>query len=230
MFTVSIKLYVYLKYKGGYIEWHNYFKLVFCIFSNNDKIIRNVVWSVSTNFCGTKYTSKESCHLVFATEIWNESVQWRSSFIDSNVKEAYSCTVLLQLSRSDHNLVLLSPSYKPVVQQQPSTVRTMRKWSPGTMGALRGVLETTDWDALYQSHVQNIDGIVDCVSVYVRFCMDNTIPTKVVHPGAGQNSNVCKPERVTTPKRGNWRRTSGATRTRNFGLDWDITLFQRKSG
>ena len=98
-------------------------------------------------------------------------------------------------------------------------MRTVRKLSPEAVEALRGALETTDWKELYEPHGEDIDGIVDCVSVYVRFCMDNTIPTKVVHPGAGQNSNVCKPERVTTPKRGNWRRTSGATRTRNFGLD-----------
>ena len=60
-------------------------------------------------------------------------------------------------------------------------MRTVRKLSPEAVEALRGALETTDWKELYEPHGEDIDGIVDCVSVYVRFCMDNTIPTKVVH-------------------------------------------------
>ncbi|KAK0132218.1 hypothetical protein N1851_032982 [Merluccius polli] len=98
----------------------------------------------------------------------------------ANVKDAYSSTALPPLGRSDHNLVLLSPSYKPVVQQHPVTVRTVRKWSPGAMDTLRGVLEATDWDALNEPHGEDIDGLTDCVSEYIGFCIDNTIPTKEV--------------------------------------------------
>ena len=96
----------------------------------------------------------------------------------ANVKNAYSSTALPPLGRSDHNLVRLSPSYKPVVQQHPVTVRTVRKWSPEAMETLRGALEATDWDALYEPHGEDIDGITDCVSEYIGFCIDNTIPTK----------------------------------------------------
>ena len=98
----------------------------------------------------------------------------------ANVKDAYSSTVLPPLGRSDHNLILLSPSYKPVVQQQPVTVRTVRKWSPEAMESLQGALEATDWDALYKPHGEDIDGITDCVSDYIGFCIDNTIPTEEV--------------------------------------------------
>ena len=98
----------------------------------------------------------------------------------ANVKDAYSSTALPPLGRSDHNLVLLSPSYKPVIQQLPVTVRTVRKWSPEAMESLQGALEATDWEALYKPHGEDIDGITDCVSEYIGFCMDNTIPTKEV--------------------------------------------------
>lgn len=47
----------------------------------------------------------------------------------ANVKDAYSSTALPLLGRSDHNFVMLTPSYKPVVQQKPATVRTVRQWS-----------------------------------------------------------------------------------------------------
>lgn len=98
----------------------------------------------------------------------------------ANVKDAYSSTALPPLGRSDHNLVLLSPSYKPVIQQHPVTVRTVRKWSHEAMETLRGALEATDWDALYEPHGEDIDGLTDCVSEYIGFCIDNTIPTKEV--------------------------------------------------
>ena len=38
------------------------------------------------------------------------------------------------------------------------------------------VVETTDWNTLYELHGEDIDGIVDCVSEYIRFCMDTTFP------------------------------------------------------
>ncbi|CAJ1081508.1 uncharacterized protein LOC121656906 [Xyrichtys novacula] len=98
----------------------------------------------------------------------------------ANVKDAYSATALPPLGKSDHNLVLLSPLYKPVVQQHPVTVKTVRKWSHEAMETLRGALEATDWDALYEPHGEDIDGMTDCISEYIGFCIDNTIPTKEV--------------------------------------------------
>ncbi|XP_041827603.1 uncharacterized protein LOC121631042 [Melanotaenia boesemani] len=48
------------------------------------------------------------------------------------------------------------------------------------METLRGALEATDWDALYEPHGEDIDGLTDCVSDYIGFCIENTIPTKEV--------------------------------------------------
>ena len=41
-------------------------------------------------------------------------------------------------------------------------------------------METTPWNALFEPHVQDIDGNVDCVPEYIRFCKDSTIPTNIV--------------------------------------------------
>ena len=84
--------------------------------------------------------------------------------LNANVKEPNSSTALPPLGRSDYNQVLLSSLYKPVVQQHPVAVRTVRKWSPEAMETLRGALEATDWDALYKPHGEDIDGLTDCVS------------------------------------------------------------------
>lgn len=96
------------------------------------------------------------------------------------MRDAYSSTALPPLGRLDPNLVLLTPAYKPVVQQQPGTIQTVRKWSPEAMEALCGTLEATDWNALYEPHGEDINGLTDCVSEYIKFCTDNSIPTKKV--------------------------------------------------
>ena len=44
--------------------------------------------------------------------------------------------------------------------------------------ALGGALETNNWSASYEPHGE-VDSIVDCVSLYIMFYMDNNIPTNL---------------------------------------------------
>ncbi|MBN3317390.1 TSN11 protein, partial [Atractosteus spatula] len=99
----------------------------------------------------------------------------------ANAKDAYSSTALPPLGRSDHNLVLLTPLYTPIVQHQPATMSTVRRWSQEALEDLRGALEATNLDVLCVPHGDDIDSMVDCVTDYINFCVDNTIPTKDVH-------------------------------------------------
>ncbi len=48
------------------------------------------------------------------------------------------------------------------------------------MESLCGALEATDWNALYEPHGEDIDSITDCASEYIKFCVDTSIPTKVI--------------------------------------------------
>ncbi|TWW59307.1 hypothetical protein D4764_06G0008370 [Takifugu flavidus] len=89
-------------------------------------------------------------------------------------------SIMPPLGKSDHNLVLLSPSYTPVVKQQSVTMRTVMKWSNGAMDCLRDALETTNWSALCEPHGEDLDGLTDCVSDYIKFCTENSVPTKKV--------------------------------------------------
>lgn len=34
--------------------------------------------------------------------------------------------------------------------------------------------------SLYEPHGEDINGLTDCVSEYIKFCTDNSIPTKKV--------------------------------------------------
>ncbi len=44
---------------------------------------------------------------------------------------------------------------------------------------LRSALEITDWDVLCE-HGDDIDSMGDCVTEYINFCVDTTIPTTEV--------------------------------------------------
>lgn len=77
-----------------------------------------------------------------------------------------------------------------MVQRQTVTVKTVRKRSPEAMETLRGALEATDWNALFEPHDEDIDGVTDCVSEYINFCMDTVTPSPVPsHPAATQKAN-----------------------------------------
>lgn len=53
--------------------------------------------------------------------------------------------IYLQIKTSYGSLVFLCSEYKPLVQRQPVTRRSVRKWSQEAEGTLQGCFETTNW-------------------------------------------------------------------------------------
>ncbi|KAK0139064.1 hypothetical protein N1851_024418 [Merluccius polli] len=98
----------------------------------------------------------------------------------ANVKDAYTATPLPPLGKSDHNLVFLHPQYTPLVRRQKHTMRSFRKWSPETDEALRDCFESTDWSVLQESHGEDIEGVTNCTTDYLNFCMDIVVPTRTL--------------------------------------------------
>ncbi|KAM9737428.1 uncharacterized protein ACNS7B_013131 [Menidia menidia] len=98
----------------------------------------------------------------------------------ANVSDAYRAAPLPPLGKSDHNLVHLQPLYTPLVQKQPTTTRSSRRWSPEMESALRDCFNTTDWDVLFNPHGEDIDGLTHCLTDYLNFCTDVVSPVKTV--------------------------------------------------
>ncbi|TWW77710.1 hypothetical protein D4764_12G0011000 [Takifugu flavidus] len=46
--------------------------------------------------------------------------------------------------------------------------------------ALRDCFDTTDWDVLCEPHGEDIDGLTTCITDYINFCVENTVPTRKV--------------------------------------------------
>lgn len=74
----------------------------------------------------------------------------------ANTKDVYSSSPLSPLSRSDHNLVHLLPTYIPLVKKQPPTRRSVKIWSEEASEALRDCFETTNWEALHMVMILTI--------------------------------------------------------------------------
>ncbi|KAI4903434.1 hypothetical protein NFI96_017561, partial [Prochilodus magdalenae] len=97
-----------------------------------------------------------------------------------NTKEAYNSSPLPPLGRSDHNLVHLLPVYKPLVHREPAVTCTVKKWSKETEEALKDCFQTTVWEELSDPNGEDIDSLTHCITDYVNFCVENTVPTKTI--------------------------------------------------
>ncbi|KAI3354572.1 hypothetical protein L3Q82_019076, partial [Scortum barcoo] len=98
----------------------------------------------------------------------------------ANTKEAYHSLPLPPLGRADHNLVHLLPVYKTLVHRQPAVTRTVKKWSEEAEEALKDCFNTTLWDVFSDAHGEDIDSLTHCLTDYINFCVENTVPTRTV--------------------------------------------------
>ena len=97
----------------------------------------------------------------------------------SNVKDAYTSTQLPKLGRSDHDLILLRPKYRPVVQRRKPEVINARKWSPEAFEQLQGSIACTDWNVFIESS-SDIHDVIEVSSDYINFCLEFCVPVKTV--------------------------------------------------
>lgn len=97
----------------------------------------------------------------------------------SNVKDAYVCKQEPKLGKSDHNLVLLSPKYRPLVQRQQPRTMAIKQWSDEAVQELQASLECTDWDVFMDANPE-LNEFTETVSCYINFCVESIIPIKVV--------------------------------------------------
>lgn len=97
----------------------------------------------------------------------------------TNIKDAYTAKPLTRLGRSDHDLLMLQPKYRPLVQRQKPRVINIEQWSPEVVNVLQGSLDCTDWD-VFIDNTSSLDELTDTVTEYIKFCKDTVVPTKKV--------------------------------------------------
>jgi len=53
-------------------------------------------------------------------------------------------------------------------------------WTAESEEALEHCFETTVWSELCDPHGEDIKALTDCITDYIHFCYENTVPTRTV--------------------------------------------------
>ncbi|KAG1655028.1 hypothetical protein GQR58_024747 [Nymphon striatum] len=107
----------------------------------------------------------------------------------TNVKDAYVASGLPKLG--DHNLVLLKPKYRPLVQRQKPSLKTVRHFTHDTIQQLQGCLASTDWQVFIENTV-DLNELTETIGDYINFCTDLTIPKKLVKIYSNNKPRITK--------------------------------------
>ena len=67
-----------------------------------------------------------------------------------------------------------------MVNKQPPVKRPVEQWSEETSARLRDCFKTTDWEALCSHQGSDIDSMTHCITDYIKFCVENTVLSKVI--------------------------------------------------
>ena len=88
----------------------------------------------------------------------------------TTIKDAYHSVPRAALGLSDHCLVHLIPTYRPVV-------KTVKRWTNETEQDLQACFDLTDW-SVFEAATTNLDELTETVTSYISFCEDICIPTR----------------------------------------------------
>ncbi|KAJ8404542.1 hypothetical protein AAFF_G00338090 [Aldrovandia affinis] len=69
---------------------------------------------------------------------------------------------------------------QPVVRRQPVTTRTVQLWSGEVEERLQDCLQITNWDLFTEDFGEDVEGLADCITLYIRTCEESIVPTKKV--------------------------------------------------
>ena len=96
-----------------------------------------------------------------------------------NIPKAYVSKTCYQLGNSDHKNIHLIPTYQQKLKRSKPVAKERYAWTEDNTEVLRSCLDCTDWD-LFLDNECSLDKQVDIITDYVNFCIELTIPRKVI--------------------------------------------------
>jgi hypothetical protein len=78
---------------------------------------------------------------------------------------------------SDHDSILLLPSYRQTLKQEVPMLRTIQHWSDQSESMLQDCFDHADWDMFRVASENNIDVYTDSVSQFIKKCIGDVVPT-----------------------------------------------------
>ena len=68
----------------------------------------------------------------------------------------------------------------PVVNKNLPQKKSVKDWFEVASERLIGLFDTTAWEALCSPHGEDINSLTDCITDYIHFCVENTVPSRKV--------------------------------------------------
>lgn len=127
----------------------------------------------ATSRLQTLYSKLYNCHFNYVTHQFANCITTENRTLDilfASGNNANISSVLPPLRRSDHNLVLLAPTYWFAVLRQFVTKKTIRRWSQDVEDAIQICFETTGWEGLCEAAGEDIINMTDCIMDCINFC------------------------------------------------------------
>ena len=95
----------------------------------------------------------------------------------SNFGDAYKAH--RPFGQSDHDSILLLPSYRQKLKQEAPMLRSIQRWSDQSDSTLQDCFDHVDWDMFRVASENNID-ICDSVSEFIRKCIGDVVPNVTI--------------------------------------------------
>ncbi|TWW54745.1 hypothetical protein D4764_0240700 [Takifugu flavidus] len=83
-------------------------------------------------------------------------------------------------TRDNKTLDLFYANTKEAYHSLPLPPLGLKKWSEEAEEALKDCFNTTLWDVFSDAHGEDIDNLTSCITDYINFCVENTVPTRTV--------------------------------------------------
>jgi len=97
----------------------------------------------------------------------------------SNIKDAYTSIRKQPICNSDHNTILLIPTYVSKLKREKPIVKQQSVWSPDAIDRIAACFESTLWSTLMPED-GTIDEWTDVVTNYITFCVELCVEKKEI--------------------------------------------------
>ena len=97
----------------------------------------------------------------------------------STHRDAYKVLPHPPFGKSDHNYILLIPSYKEKLNQEVPVTRSIKKWSDEADAKLQDCFAITDWNMFLDSS-DDIEEYTTSVTGFINKCIEDVVPTVTV--------------------------------------------------
>ena len=112
----------------------------------------------------------------------------------STHRDAYKALPRAPFGKSDHNFILLIPSYKRKLKQEVPVTRSIRKWSDDADATLQDCIASTDWN-MFRDSSNGIEVYTTSVIGFINKGIDDVVPTVTVRTYPNQKpwitGNIC---------------------------------------